>query len=586
MVLYSGHLIAAMQEYDQTLDEIGVILHSDVSTSVTRLNELELSFDKLSPAQQGRFLTFKGIAFIYNAHYREALINFNQAELLVKDTYLLASLYSYKATAYIATRDFERALAMMAKSLALIVRIEDVDIKRSAYLRLASLYNGMEASDAVALYATKAIELADADDVKDICTAKLYLAVSALELRSLDSAFSDFENTLSYCKQNGLSLIANMALKGLGWVKLREGDFPLSRNFLLKALTGYETFNFQLEISHVHALLAQNYLATGEDAEAKLHAERVITQPEDPSSIEHKQLAYRVLSELAARQGAFEQAYEYSLQDQHYSKLLFDEKKMKALAYQSSKFNVDEKEREINLLNRERELYMAMQRVKERERTNMLMLVTILIGGVIFLAILFIAGMMQKRKYKRMASLDSLTGILNRGAGQELAENLFVQTLAKGGSFSVILFDLDHFKRINDSFGHGTGDWALKKVVETLKSRIRSCDVFSRVGGEEFGIFLPSASEAQALEVAQLCREKIAAINTQHSGHEFSLTASFGVSSMGDSDLSLDPLLHRADLALYAAKSQGRNLVVAYSAALGPDKGSNAGQSKLSLSPS
>ena len=351
-----------------------------------------------------------------------------------------------------------------------------------------------------------------------------------------------------------------------------RGDYLGARAILLLALKGYEAFQFQLEISHVHALLAENYFATGELVQAKSHAVKVLTFPDDNSYIEHKHIAYKVFAELMAADKQFEQAYEYSRKEQHYNQLIFDESRMKTLAYQAAKFNADEQAREINLLNKERELYIAQQTVKEREYTNMLMFITILVGGLFFLAILLVVGNLQKRRFMRMARMDALTGVLNRGAGQDLGENLFVQAAARGGDFCVILFDLDHFKRINDSYGHGTGDWALKKVVEVLKPHVRNGDVFARIGGEEFALFLPYANEEKGMEVAEQCRSRIEAIDTHLSGHKFTITASFGVSGMTTEDLSLDPLLHRADMALYAAKSNGRNSVFCYEDALASDK--------------
>ena len=114
--------------------------------------------------------------------------------------------------------------------------------------------------------------------------------------------------------------------------------------------------------------------------------------------------------------------------------------------------------------------------------------------------------------------------------------------------------------------------WALKKVVDSLKSHIRNGDVFARIGGEEFAILLPYADEEKGMEVAEQCRARIEAIDTQHSGHKFVITASFGVSGLMADDLSLDPLFHRADMALYAAKANGRNTVVRYSDILKCDK--------------
>ncbi|AVT48809.1 GGDEF domain-containing protein [Shewanella baltica] len=565
-------LAATSINYDDGLLELEQLQYTNMQSAITKLHELEADFEYMTRFQQGRLLVFKGTSFIYAGKYQEALDNLIQSENLVQNSDYLFSAYSYEATAYIALRNFKDAFVVMSKSLELIGRIENIDIKRAAYLRLASLYSAMGIKEEVGSYAAKAESLASADDVKDICTAKLYLSVYQLELEAFTKAFDEFQYTHDFCESNGFPLISFIALKGMGESKLRLQEYSSAVALLLKALKGYESFNFQLEINSVHSLLTEAYFALKQSAEVVEHAKFVTSLPNDPSYTELKHTVFKVLAGLNAENKQFEQAYEYSKKEQYYNQLMFDEVKMKTLAYQAAKFNADEQSREINLLNKERELYVAQQTVKEREYTNMLMFVTILVGGLFFLGILLAVGQMQKRKFMRMARMDALTGILNRGAGQELGENLFVQATARGGDFSVILFDLDFFKRINDSFGHGTGDWTLKKVVDALKFHIRNGDVFARIGGEEFAILLPYADEEKAMEVAEQCRARIEAIDTQHSGHKFVITASFGVSGLMADDLSLDPLFHRADMALYAAKANGRNAVVRYSDILKCDK--------------
>lgn len=558
-------------DFDQALNELDVLLQSDLSAAQKKLAEYETVFSGLTPTQKGRLRIDRAISYIFVSEYAKALDDLHQAETLITSSELLASVYSYKATVYIGMRDYDKALSAVAKALALVVNIDDVAIKRHSYLRIANIYSEMDAYSDMGLYANKVLQLAQETDVRDICHAKLLRAIYLLGVKSPD-AFDAFEDSRQYCDAKQFPLLATMSMKGKGIVLQERGDYLDARAILLLALKGYEDFQFQLEISHVHALLAENYFATGELVQAKSHAVKVLTFPDDNSYIEHKHIAYKVFAELMAADKQFEQAYEYSRKEQHYNQLIFDQSKMKTLAYQAAKFNADEQAREINLLNKERELYIAQQTVKEREYTNMLMFITILVGGLFFLAILLVVGNLQKRRFMRMARMDALTGVLNRGAGQDLGENLFVQAAARGGDYCVILFDLDHFKRINDSYGHGTGDWALKKVVEVLKPHVRNGDVFARIGGEEFALFLPYANEEKGMEVAEQCRRRLEAIDTHLSGHKFTITASFGVSGMTKEDLSLDPLLHRADMALYAAKSNGRNSVFCYEDALASDK--------------
>ncbi|MGI2021916.1 tetratricopeptide repeat-containing diguanylate cyclase [Shewanella glacialipiscicola] len=564
--------IAAPTNYDETLTKIEKLQHSDLPAAINLLKTIESEFDTMSRSQQGRFLVFKGAASIYAGQYQAAIDMLSRSEALLKDSDMLFSAYSYEATAHIALRDFNDAFNAMGKSLGLIDRIDDINLKRASYLRLASLYSAMGIIEEVATYAAKAFALASPNDVKDICVSKLYLSVHQLEIKSYYQAFEEFKSTRSFCESNGYPLIAYIALKGMGESKLRLNEPHSAVSYLLDSLKGYESFNFQLEINSAHELLSETYLMLQDFAKAELHAQYIMKLSDDSSNTMLKHGASRMLAKLNAQNKQFEQAYEYSKKEQHYNQLIFDESKMKTLAYQAAQFNANEQSREINLLNKERELYIAQQMVKEREYTNMLMFVTILVGGLFFLGILLAVGQMQKRKFMRMARMDALTGILNRGAGQELGEDLFVQATARGGDFCVILFDLDLFKRINDSYGHGTGDWVLKKVADFLKSHIRNGDVFARIGGEEFAILLPYANEEKGMEVAEQCRARIEAIETQHSGHKFVITASFGVSGLMADDLSLDPLFHRADMALYAAKSCGRNTVVRYSEVLKCDQ--------------
>lgn len=167
-----------------------------------------------------------------------------------------------------------------------------------------------------------------------------------------------------------------------------------------------------------------------------------------------------------------------------------------------------------------------------------------------------------------VASTDPLTRVYNRRAFLEWCEKEKERSERTGTTFSVLMIDLDHFKRINDNFGHRTGDSALCAVVEKMQDAIRGIDVIGRLGGEEFAVLLPSASSEAALLVAQRVRgniEKIAipapSPKTGETVSMIHVTVSIGVASyLGAGDL-VDDLLHRADSALYRAKASGRNRV-------------------------
>lgn len=164
-------------------------------------------------------------------------------------------------------------------------------------------------------------------------------------------------------------------------------------------------------------------------------------------------------------------------------------------------------------------------------------------------------------KLRTLAITDNLTNVFNRNHFFELCQKEIDRARRYGRSMSLILMDIDHFKNINDTYGHAAGDWTLKAIVDECRNCLREQDIFGRYGGEEFTIFLPETNSEGALEVAERLREKIAGIRLQDHA-EVAITASFGVVSIERAgDVELKRLLKNADQALYRAKEAGRNRV-------------------------
>ena len=183
---------------------------------------------------------------------------------------------------------------------------------------------------------------------------------------------------------------------------------------------------------------------------------------------------------------------------------------------------------------------------------------------VILLAMLLLWAYRTKRMqlaFRRLAETDALTGISNRDHFTKLAQQAISEASRKSETLGMIMFDLDDFKSINDRYGHLTGDWVLKQVTAACKPIFRKQDCFGRIGGEEFAILVQATDLSSAREMADRFRKHIAAIDTSETGHDFTVTASFGVTTTSLSGYVFDALISNSDEALYQSKREGRNRV-------------------------
>jgi diguanylate cyclase (GGDEF)-like protein len=164
--------------------------------------------------------------------------------------------------------------------------------------------------------------------------------------------------------------------------------------------------------------------------------------------------------------------------------------------------------------------------------------------------------------HRNAASTDGLTGLLNRRAFLDAARSLCARAEKKNEPVTVLMFDLDHFKSINDRFGHATGDDALRLFATTARSRMRANDIIGRLGGEEFAAIVTGDLETAA-KIAERVRGGFEQVGVEISGHTMNATVSIGAACSIQSVEDVQVLLARADAALYRAKAGGRNRMCA-----------------------
>lgn len=223
-----------------------------------------------------------------------------------------------------------------------------------------------------------------------------------------------------------------------------------------------------------------------------------------------------------------------------------------------------EHENQIILLNEQNTFLAAEQALSNIKVANIQLIITVM---TLIIIMLIIWGARLWRSHKRVKALseyDELTGIYNRRHFTQIAVSTLKYCQSAEQDLSLIMFDLDNFKKINDNFGHICGDWALKETIRVCENIGRKNDIFSRLGGEEFCILLPSCNIEAAVLRAEACRAAIENTITEESGNDFSITASFGVTDVTRSGYNLEKLLIDADFAAYESKHAGRNRVTVF----------------------
>lgn len=186
--------------------------------------------------------------------------------------------------------------------------------------------------------------------------------------------------------------------------------------------------------------------------------------------------------------------------------------------------------------------------------------------ALICVFIVFVLLMLRQLSIRRrllwLAQVDSLTSLKNRSTLFDEGVSLFEQATEKQHSLSAILIDIDHFKQVNDQYGHAVGDNVLKRIAKLSKEVMRSRDLLARLGGEEFVALLPSANLKEAKAIAVRLKDKVAQEAFEAGDKLFNVTVSIGVVEFTDGMADIDEFIRFADQAMYLAKANGRNQVV------------------------
>ena len=315
-------------------------------------------------------------------------------------------------------------------------------------------------------------------------------------------------------------------------------------------------------VTQLEEALARAYLKTGNADRAEVFGLKAYQRAESGKALQLQEKTSLTMAAIKRAKGELVSALNYYDINLALKSRVLDDQLHRNLAYQRVKFDTQDKVNQLALLEQKNKILITETALQRGRYQNVVLLLTLGLVTLVILGGWLAKALKQSSFFRQSAQVDGLTQVSNRAHFTACSQLAFSDAHS---TLSLILLDMDLFKRINDSYGHPAGDWVLKTVCETVKAQLRRADIFGRLGGEEFALCLPATGKEEALALAERCRAAIATIDTEPSGFNFSLSASFGIATRSvDVELTFEEALAAADKALYLSKTEGRNRVSVY----------------------
>ena len=515
-------------------------------------------------------LYLKGFAFENLGKITQAAKEYKKglevAESLHNKVQVAVGLINLGAIAYL-TNDYKRSLVLLNDAYNIAGQTDDEDLKGTVNSELGIVYSYLrQEKQSMAYYQQSYSHFKKAGSLLAAHISLYNIAIMHTYKKDYQQAIKVFNTIIAESNKDSPNESMFIVYSGMAWAHLKKADSnpDAAYQYLMMAkqyLQLTERFDYQLQFYYDQAYVLFKLDRFDDVLLSIAKVEKVVANHQQLSQI--KQRNYVNIIDLKARvynkQKKFKQAYKSQSQVIALTDKLYENEDVLSIAQVRLRLEGEQADKQNKILHNEQDLYD--ENLREAKLENEEQRLYLIVSALITLAFAWILVklLQSQHKLKVAANIDALTGVANRRSLMKQAQQAFKLAQAKPSHLSIMMIDVDHFKDINDSLGHSSGDKVLAKVANLGAKMMRKSDMFGRFGGEEFMVCLPKTTLKSALEVSERIRlgvnQHVWAFNKLEK-----VTVSIGVATFsGDDDLI--SLIKRADEQLYQAKASGRNKV-------------------------
>lgn len=540
-------------------DALRNVNYGEFATTIESLEKLQPS---LSPSQREYLQYLEAWKSTYEGDTQTALARLTALMDDSRDATLRVRAGATAVNALVFGKRYEEAFSRLSNVLVMLPQVTDARARQQALLNASALYNGVGQYDLSLSYAQQVIDANWSE--RSRCEGWEAKLRSLYESGRVKVVGPELRMGLDACGKSGELNFANMIRIYAAKTYIGQSKFDEAIPLLEQHYAEVKASHNPLFIAHYDAVLADAYHRKGLPAMAQQFATNVTDSAGKAEFTEPLVIAYGVLYELAKERGDFKAALAYHEQFAAADKAYLTDLSARHLAYQKVNHENIASKLQVDALNKQNHVLQLEGQLSGKLVETSRLYIVLLTMTLLFIGLWAYRTKKSQLHFQTLSRLDGLTGICNRPYFITQAEKALEGSRRSGEHLCIILCDLDHFKSINDRYGHATGDFVLKRTVAACKVHLDKNDVFGRFGGEEFAILLPSCGTEDARRRAELLRVAISGITAYQGPIRATVSASFGIATTVISGHELGQLLAHADTALYEAKRLGRNRVVAH----------------------